>query len=73
IEIKPMKNSTSKKIAKFIYNNIICRHDVFDYIKLNEGLEFKGTVIKELNRFEIKRITISVYNSKTNEIIEREY
>ncbi|KAF8857856.1 hypothetical protein BDZ45DRAFT_592203 [Acephala macrosclerotiorum] len=70
IEIKPIKNSTSKKIVKFIYNNIICRYGVFGHIKLDEELEFKETVIKELNRLEIRRIIIFAYNSKANKMIE---
>ncbi|KAF8847575.1 hypothetical protein BDZ45DRAFT_607266, partial [Acephala macrosclerotiorum] len=73
IEIKLIKNSISKKIVKFIYNNIICKYNVFNYIKLNKKLEFKGVVIKKLNKFKIKRITIFVYNLKINEIIKRKY
>ena len=42
VKAKPIKNPTSKKIAKFIYNDIICRHGIFGYIKLNRGLKFKG-------------------------------
>ena len=42
IKIKSIKNSISKKITKFIYNDIIYRHGIFGYIKLNKGLEFKG-------------------------------
>lgn len=71
VEAKPMKNPTSKKIAKFIYNDIICRHGVFGHIRLDGGPEFKGAVIKELNRLGIRRTTISAYNSKANGMIER--
>ncbi|KAF8848262.1 hypothetical protein BDZ45DRAFT_606187, partial [Acephala macrosclerotiorum] len=70
IEIKLIKNSISKKITKFIYNDIICKYSVFDHIKLDERLEFKEIIIKKLNKFEIKRIIIFIYNSKVNEIIE---
>ncbi|KAF8846755.1 hypothetical protein BDZ45DRAFT_608473, partial [Acephala macrosclerotiorum] len=73
IKIKLIKNSIFKKIVKFIYNNIICRYSVFNHIKLDKKFEFKRIVIKKLNKLEIKRIIIFVYNSKVNRIIERKY
>ena len=42
IKIKLIKNPIFKKIIKFIYNNIIYKYGIFDYIKLNKKLEFKG-------------------------------
>ena len=49
-----MKNLISKKIIKFIYNNIIYKYKIFGYIKLNKKLKFKKWIIKELNKFNIK-------------------
>ena len=36
-----MKNPISKKITKFIYNDIIYKYKIFNYIKLNKRLKFK--------------------------------
>ncbi len=68
-----MKKPISKKVSRFIFNNIICRYSVFGKVKINGGLEFKGSVIAELRKLGIYRYVISVYNSKANRIIERGY
>jgi hypothetical protein len=70
-EAKPMKNPTSKKIAKFIWTDVICRHGLFGKLKVDGGSEFKGAVIKELNKLGIRRIMISAYNAKANGMVER--
>jgi RNase H-like domain found in reverse transcriptase/Integrase zinc binding domain len=71
VEARPLKNPTSKKIAKFIWEEIVCRHGLFGQLKVDGGSEFKGAVIQELNKLGINRIVISAYNSKGNGMIER--
>jgi hypothetical protein len=71
VEARPLKNPTSKKIAKFIWEEIICRHGLFGQLKVDGGPEFKGAVIQELNKLGINRIVISAYNSKANGMAER--
>ena len=65
-----MGTPTSAKVAKFIWEDIICRHGVFGKMKVDGGSEFKGAVIKCLRKYGIKRVQISAYNSKANGMIE---
>lgn len=70
VEAMPMKNPTSKKVAKFLWE-IICRHGVFFEVKVDGGSEFQGQVILELQKLGVHRRQISAYNSKGNGMIER--
>ena len=71
VEARPLHNPTSKKVAKFIWEEIVYRHGLFRHLKVDGGAEFKGAVIQELNKLGINRIVISAYNSKGNGMIER--
>ena len=73
IKARSLKNPTSKKITKFIWEEIIYRYNLFKQLKVNSGSEFKGAVIQEFNKLEINRIIISAYNFKRNNIIKRGY
>lgn len=70
-EAKPMKNPTSDKTAKFIWEDLIRRYEVFREINVDGEEEFKRAGIQELNKLDIKWRIISVYNSKANGMIER--
>ena len=70
---RPIKNTTSKKVAKFIYKEIICRHGLVKRVKVNRGLKFKGAIITKLGKIEILRVVILAYNIKANRIIKRRY
>ena len=70
-EAKQMKNPTAAKVAKFIWEDVICRHGVFGKIKIDGGTEFKGAVIHHLKKYGIARVQISAYNSKANGMVER--
>ena len=70
VEAKPMGTPTSAKVAKFIWEDIICRHGVFGKMKVDGGAEFKGAVIKILRKYGIGRVQISAYNSKANGMVE---
>ena len=71
VEAKPMKTPTSAKVAKFIYDEIICRHGVFGKLKVDGGSEFKKKVITELKKLGIARTVISAYNARANGMVER--
>jgi len=71
VEAKPMKQADSRKVARFIWEDLICRHGLFGKLKVDGGSEFKKDVIKELEKYGIHRVVISAYNSKANGMIER--
>lgn len=71
-EAKAMKGPiNSKKVAKFVMEEVVCRHGVFDEIVVDGGRENMGDVIKEMNKYDVRRRVISAYNSKANGAAER--
>jgi hypothetical protein len=70
-EARVVRKATAKALAKFIRDDVICRHGVVGEMKMDGGSEFKGAVIKELKRMDIKRCVISAYNPKANGQVER--
>jgi len=52
---------------------VICWHSLFGKLKVDGGAEFKGFIIKELQKLGICKIIISAYNAKANRIVERRY
>ena len=71
-EAVAMKNPTAEKVAKWVFEDIICRHGLVGELKVDGGAEFKGEELVEmLKKYEIKRLVISPYNAKGNGGIER--
>jgi hypothetical protein len=48
VEAKLIKNLTSMKVVKFILQDVISKHNLFGKLNVNNKVEFKGEVIKEL-------------------------
>ena len=70
VEARPLSKVNSESIAKFIWEEVICRHGVFGKLKVDGGKENMGEVIQLLNNWGIQRVQISAYNSKANGKIE---
>ena len=47
-EAKAIKNAKAETVAKFIYEEIICRHGVPEEMLSDRGTSFLNQVIKEL-------------------------
>ena len=60
-------------IAKFIWQDVINRHECFDIAILNENFENKKIIKQLLQRYWIKIKIVSFYNSMTNNMIKREH
>ena len=61
------------KVAKFIYNKIIYKYNVFKKLKINRNLKFKKKVIIKLKKLNIIKIIIFIYNIKVNNIVKYKY
>ena len=71
-EAKAIPNKQATTIARFIFEEIICRHGCPKEIQSDNGTEFVNEIIKELaNQFNIKWKFSSPYHPQTNGIIER--
>ena len=71
-EAKAIPNKEASTIAKFIFEEIICRHGCPKELQSDQGTEFTAQIIEELTtQFGIKQKFSSPYHPQTNGIVER--
>jgi hypothetical protein len=71
-EAKAVPNKEASTIAKFIFEEIICRHGCPKVIQSDQGTEFTAQIVAELtSRFGIQHRFSSPYHPQTNGIVER--
>src|SRR5438034_513931 len=71
-EAKPVKEATAEQAAKFIYEEIICRHGCPAKILSDQGSHFKNRMVEQLvQKFEIKHLFSTPYHPQTNGLVER--
>lgn len=71
VEAKALSTATSETVSKFLWENVICRHSMFDKLIVDGGAEKKGLAEGLVNKFGINRIIISAYHPEANCMIER--
>ena len=71
VEARPMRNLTSKAVARFLWEDIICRHGCFGKLVVDGGSENKDAVQELALRYGIKRVVVSAYHPQANGMIER--
>jgi transposase InsO family protein len=69
-EGRNLRNLTSKAVATFIWEDILCRHGAVEEIVTDNGPEVKGAVDELCLRYKIHHIRISPYNSQANGVVE---
>src|ERR1044072_1444817 len=63
---------TSKETAKFIYEELICRHRIINILHSDQGTHFVNEVIIDLTkRFDMKHHKITAYHPQANGLVER--
>jgi hypothetical protein len=71
-EAKATTRDTAEEAAKFIYEDIICRHGCPQNIISDRGTHFKNKLIESLmERFNIKHNFSTSYHPQTNGLVER--
>ena len=71
-EARALREATAKEVAKFIYEDIICRHGCPKRILSDRGTHFNNQVVKQLmEKFDIKHGFSTPYHPKTNGLVER--
>ena len=66
-----LKHANADSLAKFFWEEIMCRYGVIAQIVTDNGSEVKGAFEKLMKRYSIPHIRISPYNSKANGVVER--
>ncbi len=71
VEVKPLRTLSSRAVAEFLWEDIICCHGCFGKLIIDRGLENKDAVAELVERYGIKRVVVSVYHPQANRMIER--
>lgn len=70
-EGRALRDEKARSIAQWIYEDILCRWGGITTIVTDNGESFKAAVQWIAQKWEIRHITISAYNSRANSAIER--
>ena len=71
VKSRALGAANSKQVAKFFWEDVICRHGIFGQLTVNGDPENKDVVEQLVADYGIKRVVISAYNFKANGMIER--
>ena len=63
-------DQSSKNVAKFIYEDVICRHGCPQRIVLDRGSENLDLTKDLLEHYKIKRTVVSAYHPQANGLVE---
>src|SRR5687767_6266380 len=71
-EAKALKSANAEEVAKFLYEEIICRFGVPKKIQSDQGTHFINELIRKLtDKFWIKHSLSSPYHPQSNGLVER--
>ena len=71
IEARATGNANSLSVAKFLWEDVICRYGCFGRLIVDGGPENKDLVEELAERYGIKRVQVSAYHHQANGMIER--
>ncbi|CAA7260862.1 unnamed protein product [Cyclocybe aegerita] len=71
MEGRPLRKEDARSIALWLFEDVICRWGCLAKVVTDNGAPFKKAVKWIENKYGIKGITISPYNSQANGTIER--
>ena len=70
-EARALRTADAQEVARFIYEDIICRHECPKKILSDRGSHFNNKLVKSLmEEFQIKHNFSIPYHPKTNGLIE---
>ena len=72
-EWRKLKNETGRTIRSFLFEAILCRWGGLEEIVMDNGTLFIATLNWLADKYHIRHIRISPYNSKANGIVERSH
>ena len=71
-EARPLIYANARQVAKFIYEEIICRFGASRVLQSDRGTHFVNEVIQELtDKFQIRHSLSSPYYSQSNRLVKR--
>jgi hypothetical protein len=73
LEGRPRKKNDSKTIAKFLYEDVICRHGCPLKFVMDGGSENKLLTKALMEDYKVKWIVVSAYHPQSNGLVERRH
>jgi hypothetical protein len=61
------------RMTKFLWKNVICKHDCFEKLIVNDESENKKILDELMQRYQIKKMITSNYHFSINEIIKKNH
>ncbi len=61
------------RVTKFFWEDVICKHDYFEKLTVNDESENKEILDELVQRYRIKKMITSSYHSQINEMIKRDH
>ena len=71
VEARALSKANSENVAKFLWEDVICRHGIFGKLIVDGGPENKKKVDKLATKFKIRRVVVSGYHPQANGMVER--
>jgi hypothetical protein len=68
-----LREETAHMLAAFIFEDLLCRWGAIEEIVTDNGAAFVAALDYLANRYDIRHIRISAYNSRANGIVERQH
>ena len=71
VEAKPLRTLSSRAVADFLWEDVICRHGCIEKLIIDGGSENKEAVAELTRKYGIKRVVVSAYHPQANGMMER--
>ena len=71
VEGRALMENTARNVAKFLYEEVICRHGCPGRIVVDGGSENKNVAEALLANYRVKRTVVSAYHPQSNGLVER--
>jgi hypothetical protein len=72
-EARVLSKAKTWRLTKFFWENVICKHDCFEKLIVNDESENKEILDELVQRYRIKKMITSNYYSQINEMIKRDH
>ncbi len=73
IKERVLRAATSKAIAKFLWKNVIYRHNCLKRFVMNEESKNKKIVETLIEKYKIKWVMMLIYHSQMNNLMKRNH
>ncbi len=73
VEERVLRAATLKAIAKFLWKDMICKHDCSRRFVMNEESKNKEIVETLIEKYKIKRVMMLTYHSQMNDLVKRDH